>query len=124
MARARRVLSRTPVPPPSVAQSVLRLASVTGRTALQDAQEIGAQLVLMARQTLRGTQTASVAIARDVADIAKRAAGGVAGGLNELRQDLTGSRSVSRKPAAKAVARRPTPARRRRGTSRKKAVAS
>jgi hypothetical protein len=108
MARARRVLPRTSSP--SITQSVLRLASVTGQTALQNAQEVGAQLMMLAQQTMRGTQSASVAIAGDVAAVARRAAAGMADGLHELRADVTRPRGVSRRPPAKITARRRTPA--------------
>jgi len=113
MARARRVPPRTSTLSPTIGRSVLRLAGLTGQTALQNAREVGAQLMLMAREAVRGTQAASVAIAHDVADLAKRAADGVAGGVHELREDLTRPRRVLRKPAAKVAARRRAPARRR-----------
>jgi len=116
MARARRVPPRTSALSPPIGRSVLRLAGLTGQTALRNAQEVGAQLMLMARQALRGTQSASVAIAHDVAEVARRAADGVAGGVHELREELTRPRRVLRKPAAKVAARRRAQARRRRQT--------
>ena len=111
MARARRVPPRTATPSPSIGRDVLRLAGVTGQTALRDARDVGAQLVLMARQTLRGAQAASLAIAHDVVDVARRAADGVAGGVGEIQEDLTRPRRMPRKPAAKAAARGRTRAR-------------
>jgi len=111
MARARRVPPRTATLSPSIGGDVLRLAGVTGQTALRDARDVGAQLLLMARQTLRGAQAASLAIAHDVVDVARRAADGVAGGVREIREDLTRPRRMPRKPAAKAAARGRTRAR-------------
>jgi hypothetical protein len=116
MARARRTPSPSSPPSPSITHGVLRLASVTGHTALRDAQEVGAQLVLMAQQVVRGTRSASAAIAGDIADVARRSVGGMADGVRELRADLGRLRPVSRKPAAKAAARR-RPARRRKAAA-------
>lgn len=122
MERARRVPPRLSPPPMlSIPRSVLRLARVTGQTALQDAQEVGGQLMTLAQQTLRGTRAASVAIARDVAETARRAAAGVADGVHELRQDITRWQGMLRRPATKMTARRGTPARRRRRGSGRKA---
>lgn len=105
MTRARRVPLPSPSSP-SLGQSALRLASVTGQTAVQNAQEVGTQLMAIARQALRGTQSASVTIARDLADVARRTVGGVTAGLHEVRADLNRPRQLSRKPAAKAAPRR------------------
>src|SRR5262249_22542486 len=106
MARARRVPPRTATLSPSIGGDVLRLAGVTGQTALRDARDVGAQLVLMARQTLRGAQAASLAIAHDVVDVARRAADGVAGGGPRNRGDLPPPPRMTRQPAPTAGARR------------------
>jgi hypothetical protein len=107
--------SRTPVPT-STAQSLLRLVRVTSRTAAQGAQDVGAQLVTMAEQTVRGTQAASAAIVSDLSAVAARTVAGMRQAAGELRSDVAGMRAM-RRPGARMRARRAAvkPRRGRRG---------
>jgi hypothetical protein len=91
--------------PTSTAQSLLRLASVTARTAAQGAQDVGAQLVTMAQHTVRGTQAASAAIVADLSAVAARTVAGMRQAASELRSDIRGM-PVKRMPRARMRSRR------------------
>jgi hypothetical protein len=109
----------------SITQSLWRLMTVTGRTAVRDAQEVGGQFLTLARHVAGGTRSASAAIAGDVVDVARRASAGMGQGFNELTDDIATLRRLARKPGARIVARRPTAVQRlRQESSRRTAKAA
>jgi hypothetical protein len=123
MARRRRTKTPTsPGSPSSITQSLVHLVSITGRTAVRDVQEVGAQLLTMARDAVRGTQSASGAIAGDVAGVARRTVSGIGRGIEELSQDVARLSRMARKPGARMASRRRQPEPRRRRASSGKAT--
>jgi hypothetical protein len=103
------------IEPPSISQSVLRLITVTARTAADGSREVAAQFRDLTRRTALGTRAASVAIAGDLASVARRTAVGTGRGLRELGQEaaaLRVPRSAARRP--KHARRLPAATRRRR----------
>jgi hypothetical protein len=119
MARTARVKARTS--PPSIPRGVLHLVTVTGQTAARDVGEVGAQLLTVARDAVRGTQSASAVIAGDLADVARRTVRGISRGIHEVSEDVARLGRMARKPGARMASRRRSRAQRSRRASGGKA---
>ena len=113
MARRRPTATRTPPLTPSITHDLLRLVSVTGHTALRDAQDVGTQLLTVARHTAQGARSATDGVAHDLAAVARRAGAGIGQGLQEITEDIARLGRMVRKPGATIASRRRTSVQRR-----------